>query len=199
VKRVKRIRLVLISSSMVGTGAAFLIACATGSTASPTSGAAGEGGILETDAGGGTTDATSSPTDAGADSAPIVCSGDSGPDLDGATGLNDCPLVVDGGPAIWYDRTCATETTLQWNLTVTPYDTNRCMKIKAGSSVTWVANPSFNTHPIEPLGGDEPSPFDALDAGGSKSLRVTFPEAGVFGYHCHNHPTAMEGVIQVLP
>jgi hypothetical protein len=192
---VTRKRYVFVPTAIASIASALLWACATGSTASPPSGASGEGGLLESDGAGGGTD--SAPADAGADSAPIVCSGDSGPDLDGSA-INGCPQSVDGGPAVWVDRTCATEWTFNWNLGTTPTDPNRCMKLKAGSSVTWIANPSFNTHPLEPDGGDTPSPFDALDAGGSKTLRITFPEAGVYGFQCHNH-SGMTGAVQVLP
>jgi plastocyanin len=191
---VKR-RASLASALLVAASATLaLYACVTGQAAAPTGGGTTEGGLVEST---GAMDA-GAPTDAGADSAPIVCMGDSGPDNDGAVGLNMCPLVVDGGVAAFVDRTCTTASTLQWSLNVTPFDPNRCMKVKAGSTVTWVANPSFNTHPLEPLGGDTPTPFSNLDLSG-KSVTVTFPQAGTFGYHCHNHPSAMQGVIEVVP
>ena len=77
--------------------------------------------------------------------------------------------------------------------------TNRCAKVKVGATVTFTG--SFADHPLEPNGGDTPTPIPMLQNtapdGGVLSLK---PAAkGTFGYECNFHPSLMFGAIQVVP
>lgn len=81
--------------------------------------------------------------------------------------------------------------TITWVITVAS-DPNRCMKIKAGQTVTWDGD--LTQHPLGPNGGDTPNPVSNVDMSG----KVTFPNAGTFGFKCEVHP-AMIGAIQVVP
>ncbi len=78
-----------------------------------------------------------------------------------------------------------------------PY-TNRCAKVKVGSTVTFKG--SFFHHPLQPSGGDEPTPIvlTSFDPDGG-SLVVTMPVKGTYGYECMFHPSIMLGAIQVVP
>ncbi len=76
--------------------------------------------------------------------------------------------------------------------------TNHCAKVKVGTSVTFVG--SFSKHPLQPSGGDTPSPIPATSTDtttGYAGFTVTTP--GTFGYQCAYHPTMMFGAIQVVP
>lgn len=77
--------------------------------------------------------------------------------------------------------------------------TNNCVKVKVGTVVTFTG--SFMFHPLQPNGGDTPTPIPALTAndpdGGA--LAVTMSNAGTFGYQCQVHPGIMYGAIQVVP
>ncbi len=76
--------------------------------------------------------------------------------------------------------------------------TNNCVKLRAGGKVTFRG--SFKQHPLEPAGGDEPSPIPTVDKDQpNNTLVVDFPNAGTFGFQCTYHPLAMFGVIQVVP
>ena len=76
--------------------------------------------------------------------------------------------------------------------------TNHCTKLKVGSRVTFKG--SFLQHPLEPAGGDEPSPIPVVDKDQpSGSIVVELPKAGTFGFQCAFHPLAMFGAIQVVP
>ena len=59
----------------------------------------------------------------------------------------------------------------------------------------------FVNHPLEPNGGDVPTPIPASTtadlAGGT--LAVTMSAPGTFGYQCNFHPGTMFGAIQVVP
>jgi plastocyanin len=75
---------------------------------------------------------------------------------------------------------------------------NRCATVKVGASVAFSG--SFLQHPLEPAGGDSPSPipYTAADPPGQR-LVVTFPDPGTFGFQCEFHPTSMFGAIRVVP
>lgn len=77
--------------------------------------------------------------------------------------------------------------------------TNNCIKVKTGAVITFTG--SFTFHPLQPNGGDTPSPFPALVGtdvdGGSVSFTMSAP--GTFGYQCQVHPGIMFGAIQVVP
>lgn len=75
--------------------------------------------------------------------------------------------------------------------------TNRCVTVKAGSSVTFAG--SFEQHPLEAAGGDSPNPipYTTVTPAGGK-LVVTMPNAGTFGFRCEFHPSQMYGAIKVV-
>ena len=68
-----------------------------------------------------------------------------------------------------------------------------CMQIKVGQTVQFDGN--FVSHPMEPLGGDVPTPITATNTGVTKQF--TFNAAGTYGYHCMVHAT-MIGAIEVI-
>jgi plastocyanin len=75
---------------------------------------------------------------------------------------------------------------------------NRCPRVKAGTVVTFKG--SFFNHPLQPNGGDTPTPIVLQNSdpdGGS--LAVTMPAKGTYGYECMFHPSLMFGAIQVVP
>lgn len=75
--------------------------------------------------------------------------------------------------------------------------TNNCIKVKAGTTkVTFTG--SFQSHPLEPNGGDTPTQIPTLQRTGT-TLDITFTTAGTFGYECNIHPGVMYGAIQVVP
>jgi len=76
--------------------------------------------------------------------------------------------------------------------------TNRCAKVKVGTVVTFSG--SFSSHPLEPRGGDTPTPIPSqtMDVAGG-GLDVTMTTAGTYGFECAFHPTIMFGAIQVVP
>jgi plastocyanin len=126
------------------------------------------------------------PTDQAVTPAPVRCkaadfnaaASDAGGDLTNTTGGVTIAFPTMAGPAQY---------------------TNNCIKVKAGTVVTFTG--SFTFHPLEPNGGDTPSPFPALSSadvdGGS--LSFTMSTAGTFGYQCQFHPGTMFGAIQVVP
>jgi plastocyanin len=71
-----------------------------------------------------------------------------------------------------------------------------CMRIRAGQMVTFTEG-SFAQHPLAAAGGDSPNPIPTTSSG--TSVDVTFPAAGLFGFHCMIHPTIMMGAIMVTP
>lgn len=103
---------------------------------------------------------------------------DAGGDLTNSTGGVTVSFPVGEGPAQY---------------------TNNCIKVKAGAVVTFTG--SFTFHPLQPNGGDTPSPFPALTGtdvdGGAVSFTMSAP--GTFGYQCQVHPGIMYGAIQVVP
>jgi plastocyanin len=74
--------------------------------------------------------------------------------------------------------------------------TQHCIKVRLGARVTFTG--SFQNHPLEPNGGDVPSPIPARTQAGT-SLAVVFATAGTFGFECSFHPAVMFGAIQVVP
>ncbi|HEY9841216.1 MAG TPA: plastocyanin/azurin family copper-binding protein [Candidatus Obscuribacterales bacterium] len=91
---------------------------------------------------------------------------------------------------------------ITWDLSVSS-QSERCMKIKAGQSVTFMGN--FTAHPLMTKGGSTPSPFDdaanqVANPGltGQEGTSLEFKTAGTFGYVCKFHPS-MTGAILVVP
>jgi plastocyanin len=169
---------------MVALGLAFVGSCggddtsATGPAGSAGSGTAGSGAA---GAGG---------------SAGSIGSGGSG---GGGVMLNGC------------DSSAATDKTASASTTVTFDDTlvytPPCIRIKAGSSVTFMGD--FMLHPLQ--GGtitgstrrpDATSPIKLTMGGGDggMSASFTFPAAGDFGYYCTLHGgIGMKGAVFVVP
>ena len=104
----------------------------------------------------------------------------------------DVPSVVEQcATADFVDDTATTA------VTVTPWDTTlgkKCIRIKAGSTVTWAASV---THPLVATTGTTPNPIPAAAA--TTPQTITFPAAGVYGYDCAVHLTLMHGAIWVVP
>lgn len=81
-----------------------------------------------------------------------------------------------------------------------PWDASagkKCFKIKTTQSFTWKPTGGFSIHPLEPEGGDTPTPITLVSSGTTKT--IAFPNSGVFGYRCANHPSLMFGAIWVTP
>jgi plastocyanin len=150
------------------------------------------------DAGGaadsGATDAGA--TDAGAkDSAPADTASaqtDTGTASEAGTDTGPAFNVVNGcAEADYVDATAdATKRQLTWDLS----SGKRCFKLEKGQAFKWITD--LAVHPLEPFGGDTPSPITLVSAG--TSITVTFNTTGTFGYHCANH-TSMLGAILVVP
>ena len=125
----------------------------------------------------GTTDATTLPDSSG----PV----DSGAEAEAS--------VVDSGPAPvngCKPGDFVAASAISWTFMVVP----ACVSIKAGSSVTW--NGNFVTHPLAAFNGDMPSPIVTTTAG--MTYTAKFQKAGVYGFHCLQHP-AMLGAVRVMP
>lgn len=73
--------------------------------------------------------------------------------------------------------------------------TNRCVKVKVGSDITFAGD--FSLHPLEPAGGDTPTPIVTTSTGTTLTFKVM--AAGTYGYQCEFHPGSMNGAIQVVP
>jgi plastocyanin len=160
-------------SAVIVSATAALLACSSDTTS--TGGAGTDAGTSSDsgggkDSGGGGNDSGGGGNDAGSD-APVT--------------LNGCTTFA--------DHTAANDArTLDWDVTIAS-SPDRCMKIKAGQSVTWSGN--FSTHPLAQAGGDTPSP---IGNGTGTSKTIQFPNPGDYGYVCTVHST-MRGVIQVVP
>jgi hypothetical protein len=132
-----------------------------------------------------------SPVDTGADAADsstgVVVGGCSQKDFDAPAGAN-------GG-----DLTAAATVEITFPSGAAPAQyTNRCVKVKVGSTVTFKG--SFFNHPLQPSGGDTPSPIVLQNSepdGGA--LAIPMPTKGTFGFDCVFHPSLMFGAIQVVP
>lgn len=77
--------------------------------------------------------------------------------------------------------------------------TNRCVKVTVGTTVTFRGN--FASHPLEPSGGDTPTPIPSqtMDKDDGGGLDVTMTSEGTYGFECAFHPTLMFGAIEVVP
>lgn len=96
---------------------------------------------------------------------------------------------------------------IEFNMTAAPDQyTNHCLTVSPGAMV--VFSGSFFQHPLEPAGGDTPSPIPAFwpkkvdeDApagtSGRPEVRVQLADPGTYGYQCTYHPIQMYGVIRV--
>lgn len=78
--------------------------------------------------------------------------------------------------------------TITWQFGPTP----KCIEIDKNQTVTWQGD--FGFHPLEPLGGDMPTPITSTATG--MSAMFTFPNSGFYGYHCAVH-SGLEGVVHV--
>lgn len=106
----------------------------------------------------------------------------------------DAPPGANGGD---FTALPNVDVTFPTGSTPAPY-TNRCAKVKVGSTVTFKG--SFSNHPLQPSGGDVPTPIllTSADVDGG-SVVVTMPVKGTYGYECMFHPSIMLGAIQVVP
>jgi plastocyanin len=115
---------------------------------------------------------------------------------DDTTNFNDCtPFDFTSN-----DHTAdADPRTIQFSLDPTTQQyAPRCVKIRAGQTVTWTG--AFQYHPLSPAGGDVPSPITIDPQPGGSSRVITFPKAGLFGFECSIHEAPLEyGAIQVIP
>lgn len=76
--------------------------------------------------------------------------------------------------------------------------TNNCATVKVGAEVRFEG--SFFQHPLEPAGGDVPTPIPTVDREVDGGALVVRPDrAGTFGYQCQFHPVQMFGAIRVAP
>jgi plastocyanin len=76
--------------------------------------------------------------------------------------------------------------------------TKNCIKVKVGATVTFAGN--FVDHPLEPNGGDVPTPIPVQSTEPDGGLvTITMTKAGTYGYQCDFHPSSMFGAIQVVP
>lgn len=73
--------------------------------------------------------------------------------------------------------------------------TPNCMKVSKDTVVTFTG--AFGSHPLQPFGGDEPSPIPSKNSG--TTLDVTMDAAGDYGFRCVFHPGSMFGAVQVVP
>jgi plastocyanin len=104
------------------------------------------------------------------------------------TGLNLCTVYV--------DRTgTGDDRSISFSMATLPTDVERCMRVKAGQTVTFTTS-SFITHPLAPSGGDTPSPIRPQVSGSGENFVMSTP--GVYGYKCTTHAT-MTGAILVVP
>lgn len=135
---------------------------------------------------GGTTGGTTGSTTTSTTTGGTTTGGTTG--NDGGTALNGCTTFVDGTDADGGSRT------LTWDFSITT-DPKRCLKIKAGQSVTWSGN--FTTHPLAAAGGSSPNPVQGNSPVGT-TVAIPFPNAGTYGFVCGAHPQ-MKGAIEVTP
>jgi plastocyanin len=170
---------------MVALGVAIVGSCGGDDTA--TTGATGSGGSGTTGSA-GTTGAGGS----------LAGNGGTGGSSGAATMLNGC------NSSTATDKTASTSTTVMFGDTLV-YDPP-CVRIKAGSSVTFQGN--FMGHPLQggtasglTLTPDAASPIKlTMGTDGGMSASFTFPAAGNFGYYCTLHGgVGMKGAVFVVP
>lgn len=159
-------------------------------------------------------------TDAGASEASTDAAADSPTDAPAPRDANtEKPPVAIRCTDAEFDAPCAppnggaclasSETEITFNTGAAPTQyTNHCLKVKAGTVI--VFSGSFFQHPLEPAGGDTPTPIPTVtpksaadepakgDAG-RPEVRVTTSTAGTFGFQCVYHPVQMFGAIRVVP
>jgi len=141
-----------------------------------------DGGRPKKDAAGSDAAGNDAGTDAGpTDSAP--------PPYDGGP-LNSCNAgnYVDKSNGGQVQRTITFPAGIPGNFTYSI----PCMRVKVGQTVQFDGN--FANHPLEPLGGNVPTPFTLTNTG--LTQQFTFNTAGNYGFHCQNHAT-MLGAIEV--
>lgn len=85
--------------------------------------------------------------------------------------------------------------------TIAQYAPN-CIKVKVGAVVTF--HGAFGLHPLTNAGGSAGNPIPATssaanDGGSVGDVDVTFSSAGTYDFQCGNHPSQMNGGIQVVP
>lgn len=103
-------------------------------------------------------------------------------------------IVDNCGDGDFLDRTASgASREIIWDFS-SPGRPDKCMKIYAGQSVTWVG--SLSGHPLEQDEGQRPNPIGPPRDQG-ESTRVTFTQTGTFGYRCNFH-FEMRGAIQVV-
>jgi plastocyanin len=134
---------------------------------------------------------------AGAGTAGSGNAGGSGGASGGGTMVNGCDSITA------LDKTASATTTVTFS-DLLVYDP-ACIRIKAGSSVTWSGN--FTLHPLE--GGtvsgaakspDPASPIKLTTVADAGSVTFGFPAAGNFGYYCTVHwGIGMKGAVFVVP
>lgn len=124
-----------------------------------------------------------------------ACGGDEGGGAGGGGGGSggDQPKLINGC-TVYQDQTSdGSPRNLNWDLPLASSPA-RCMKIKAGQSVTWRG--LFSFHPLKAQGGDAGNPIS--NGGSGDTHVVAFPATGTFGYVCTSHPS-MTGAIFVAP
>lgn len=190
-------RLVLALASLVSIPIA-LYACAEDDTAVPGPKDASAAEAAAVDASDAGTDASALVDATDGKTPPAIRCTDA--DFDRACDLaggNGGSCVTEGEVAITFNTSAAP----------TQYQ-NRCVKVKAGTVVAFQG--SFFQHPLEPAGGDVPTPIPtvmpktaaqepAAGDAGTPEVRVTTSAAGTFGFQCTYHPVQMFGAIRVVP
>lgn len=171
--------------------ATFGAGCDDGGTGTGGSGGTGAGGT------GGSTTASGGTGGTGAGGT-ATTGGSGGTTTTTGTGGSTGSTVNDCDAATAEDHTADTDTTVQsMGLAYSP----KCIKIKAGSTVTFVSE--FSSHPL--VGGefvnsmkmpDAMSPIQSTNSGSMATF--TFPNAGAFGYYCDFHVgSGMKGAVFV--
>jgi plastocyanin len=144
------------------------------------------------------------PDSAVAEAGPDGATPDAGPDADAAPASNGTPCTQ-----VDFDAVCGptggdcSATTTQVDVTF-PTDAipeqyaKHCVKVKVGTDIGFTGD--FVFHPLEPHGGDTPTPIPTqTDNPDSGTLLVTMNAAGTYGFRCSVHPAVMWGAIQVVP
>jgi plastocyanin len=182
---VKHTKLLPFASFLVALAApsAALYGCSS-STASAPAAPVAEGG---TDAATGDAAPVTSDAGAGADTSTAIAIRCTKAEFDQKAGTGGGDFTGFGGADISFPTTAAPA---QY--------TNHCIKVKVGANVTWAG--SFSSHPLQPAGGDTPTPIPSqsadTDAG---AVSVVMSTAGTYGFECGFHPTIMFGAVQVVP
>jgi len=182
----------VFSGLFLGAGVLAPVACSsssasgTGGTAGSAAGTGGAGGVS---ANGGTTGEAGTPGSAGAGG---TASGAGGGGGAGGT-AGGIPFVA-VNPCNSEDAYTTTGTTIMYggpNLKYTP----KCLKVAAGSQVTFspaTSGDSFSVHPLNhSTRGTQPSPITETLTGASKTF--TFATPGFYAYYCEFHGSADDG------